>query len=269
LETSQIDANDGEKPIAYIQNQETGDFSGKLEQGRFELFTEKNLLNCTSLELEAEFTAGTTVPGEDGLALLPPEKGKVNILSGDCIEKPCENYSIHLVHDSGSSIDNTNYAELIFRAMEQHGGEWQEMNRFTVGAEMRDTDGSASSGWASLPRDILMPDQGVLYLIEPHFYAFTEDDTKDELLEGIGYAALCAVQEKKPEKITLGDVDCDGAVDVSDAVLAARFCAEDASAKISDNGIKALDVNGDAHIDGDDIICILRLIAKLPIVKIN
>ena len=267
VKASQPAENDGEKPIAYIQDKEDGIFGGKLEQGRFEQFTETNLLNCTTLELEAEFTMGTTVPDEDGLALLPLGNGKINILSGDCIEKPYQNYCVHLVHDGAGSTDNTNYAELIFRAMVQQDGEWKEMNRFTVGADMRDTDGSASLGWASIPNDILKPDNGVLYLMEPHFYAFTEDDTKEEMQEGIGYAALCAVE--KTAQITMGDVNCDGAVDVSDAVLAARFCAEDTAAKVSDQGIKAMDVNGDAHIDSNDITCILRMIARLPIVMVN
>lgn len=59
------------------------------------------------------------------------------------------------------------------------------------------------------------------------------------------------------------DINGDGTVDVSDAVLLARFVAEDATAKITADGVKRADVNGDGKRNGDDIIVILRRIAHL------
>ena len=60
-----------------------------------------------------------------------------------------------------------------------------------------------------------------------------------------------------------GDVNCDEKVDVSDAVLLARFVAEDAEANVTEVGKKNAETDGNAGITGDDVIMILRVIAKL------
>lgn len=60
-----------------------------------------------------------------------------------------------------------------------------------------------------------------------------------------------------------GDVNLDEFVDVSDAVLLARFCAEDTTVKISTQGKVNADVNEDSNLNNVDIIDILRIIAKL------
>lgn len=70
-------------------------------------------------------------------------------------------------------------------------------------------------------------------------------------------------QTTAPEKAEPGDANCDKAVDVSDAVLVARFVAEDKDADISSAGKRNADLNGDGNITGDDVIAILRKIAKL------
>ena len=59
------------------------------------------------------------------------------------------------------------------------------------------------------------------------------------------------------------DVNCDDVVDVSDAVLLARFVAEDPEAVISAKGKERADTNGDGSVNGDDVIVILRKIAHL------
>ena len=52
-------------------------------------------------------------------------------------------------------------------------------------------------------------------------------------------------------------------VDVSDAVLLARFVAEDTEATLSAQGKKNADVNANGKPDGDDTIKILKFIAKM------
>lgn len=64
-------------------------------------------------------------------------------------------------------------------------------------------------------------------------------------------------------KVSLGDTNCDSSVDVSDAVLLARFCAEDASANITRTGIGNADFDGDGMLTVLDVTAILRRIAKL------
>lgn len=60
-----------------------------------------------------------------------------------------------------------------------------------------------------------------------------------------------------------GDVNLDCDIDVADAVLTARFCAEDAEAVITDQGQSNADCNGDGGITQDDVVQILKKIAKL------
>ena len=60
-----------------------------------------------------------------------------------------------------------------------------------------------------------------------------------------------------------GDVNLDGSVDVSDAVLLARFVAEDKTAVIKSQGKLNADVDGQTGITSDDVATILKYIAKL------
>ena len=60
-----------------------------------------------------------------------------------------------------------------------------------------------------------------------------------------------------------GDVDCSGFVDVSDAVLLARYIAEDQKAVVTAAGKQNADCDGDGAPTSDDVIGILRIIAKL------
>lgn len=64
-----------------------------------------------------------------------------------------------------------------------------------------------------------------------------------------------------------GDCNCDGEIDVSDAVLLARFCAEDSKAMLTIQGRALADVNDDSVITPEDVIGILRIIAKFNVVS--
>ena len=66
-----------------------------------------------------------------------------------------------------------------------------------------------------------------------------------------------------PSKLHLGDVNCSGKVDISDAVLLARFVAEDTEANVSVQGKKNADVNKNSNLESDDVTLILKYIAKL------
>lgn len=62
--------------------------------------------------------------------------------------------------------------------------------------------------------------------------------------------------------IVRGDANLDNTLDISDAVLVARFVAEDNEADISEQGKQNADMNRDGNLTGDDVIAILRKIAK-------
>ena len=60
-----------------------------------------------------------------------------------------------------------------------------------------------------------------------------------------------------------GDADQNNAVDVGDAVLIARFLAEDAAATITEYGKLCADVNQSGQPDQEDVLMILEFIALL------
>ena len=69
---------------------------------------------------------------------------------------------------------------------------------------------------------------------------------------------------KTDSKLTKkGDADCSGTVDVSDAVMVARFAAEDSTLVISAEGKANCDTDNNTVIDAEDVLNILRAIAKL------
>jgi hypothetical protein len=86
--------------------------------------------------------------------------------------------------------------------------------------------------------------------LEPYF-CLSAEESEDAPLTGKNALAVA------------GDVTLDCSVDVSDAVLLARFCAEDSNAFITDQGKQNADVNEDGNLTLDDVTAILRKIAKL------
>lgn len=76
-------------------------------------------------------------------------------------------------------------------------------------------------------------------------------------------ASTASQSETAPAASLAGDVNCSGQVDVSDAVLLARFVAEDSEAVVSAEGKANADCDGVSGISSDDVIHILRIIAKL------
>ena len=66
-------------------------------------------------------------------------------------------------------------------------------------------------------------------------------------------------------KRLLGDADCSGKVDVSDAVLTARMVNEDRAVVITDQGKRNADCNQNGNVDSEDITMILRHIAKIEL----
>lgn len=75
-------------------------------------------------------------------------------------------------------------------------------------------------------------------------------------------AAADSVQLLPVSKIKAGDVNGDGSADVADAVLIARFVAEDAAVTITEKGLAAADVDGSGKVTQDDITMLLKRIAK-------
>ena len=116
----------------------------------------------------------------------------------------------------------------------------------------------------SVPPEELDSIQISVDVIEPVSAAGTE---KHEILYG-------SFRIRKPEIVfgdepaenvpvfCIGDANCSGQVDVSDAVLIVRFAAEDRDAALTDQGRQNADVTHDGNVDAQDSAKILQYIAK-------
>lgn len=62
--------------------------------------------------------------------------------------------------------------------------------------------------------------------------------------------------------VKYGDVDCNGEIDVRDAVLLARLSSNDTTADVSDKGKTNADVKGDGKVDAYDLTKLLQFLAK-------
>ena len=67
---------------------------------------------------------------------------------------------------------------------------------------------------------------------------------------------------EKPAKLR-GDANANGEVDIADAVLMARYCAEDKEVTITEAGIANADCNSDGKLTADDIVMVLEHLANL------
>lgn len=63
-----------------------------------------------------------------------------------------------------------------------------------------------------------------------------------------------------PETGVTGDVDCDGKVQIADAILFSRYLAEDPLVTVFTAGLHNANCNGDDALDASDLIAILRIL---------
>ena len=76
------------------------------------------------------------------------------------------------------------------------------------------------------------------------------------------FEAIDGDSEAPAPAVSIGDVDCDRKIDVSDAVLLARFLTADKDAVVTEAGIQHADVDKNGKQDSDDLTMLLRFIAK-------
>lgn len=63
--------------------------------------------------------------------------------------------------------------------------------------------------------------------------------------------------------LLLGDVDCEGSVNVADVILLSRYVSEDKAAEVSEQGLLNADCNRDELVDANDITLIIECAAHL------
>lgn len=76
-------------------------------------------------------------------------------------------------------------------------------------------------------------------------------------------AAKPAIDAEPSPMLGNGDADNNGTVDISDAVLLARYIVADPDAIITDAGKVNADINGDGKLNSDDVLAIQKMIAGL------
>ena len=81
------------------------------------------------------------------------------------------------------------------------------------------------------------------------------------MLAGCCTAPFSAASADDTAPLT-GDANLDQSIDVADAVLIARYEAEDATAELTDSGKRNADVNADGNVDGSDLRQVLEFIAR-------
>ena len=83
------------------------------------------------------------------------------------------------------------------------------------------------------------------------YYAMLEGATTEEVLNTINYAP------------NLGDINTDGKMTISDAIMLSRYVAEDTTVPITDAGIAVADLNEDGNVNADDTTVLLKMLAGL------
>ena len=121
---------------------------------------------------------------------------------------------------------------------------------------------------------LLPTDRVKIFVVDPETIINTESSDLLEELRASAEKNAPDLLVSKPEQaslkpvamlvtsLTAGDVNTDGIIDVSDAVLIARFAAEDREATMTDQGRQNADVTHDGNVDGQDTTKILQYIAK-------
>ena len=171
-----------------------------------------------------------------------------NLCSMDEIGTPYQLFYLDLSRQSGlQSVPD--YAEVEFQVLTSDG---EERRCFTVSIDHLKAEAKedrVSYGTFLIPSNVLKPDNGWLYVAEPHFYSRDENGNLSELRDGWGYAALSGFN------VQLGDIDADGAVTASDLKLMKEYLLTGAA--IYENSPYSLfgirlsnaDLNGDNVID--------------------
>lgn len=81
-------------------------------------------------------------------------------------------------------------------------------------------------------------------------------------------AGICTIKEPEismqyaSDEALTGDANCDGVVDVSDAVLVMRYAVEDRDAVVTEQGLKNADADKNGKTNESDATMILKYIAK-------
>ncbi|MBR5372033.1 MAG: hypothetical protein IK130_07445 [Oscillospiraceae bacterium] len=91
----------------------------------------------------------------------------------------------------------------------------------------------------------------------------TETTTETTVNETTVTESSAETAETAVSATLAGDVNCDGKVTVSDAILLARIVAEDTAAKVSETGMLNAELDGVTGLSSDDTIRLLKQIAGL------
>ena len=104
------------------------------------------------------------------------------------------------------------------------------------------------------------------YKAKPAYYSIIDgiDYTTTEPVETITTTTTTITTTTTTmEGILKGDVDVNGSVNVSDAVLLNRYIAEDSAVTVSEQGLLNADMGGAVGVTAEDAAILLRMLAHL------
>ncbi|HAG12400.1 MAG TPA: glycosyl hydrolase family 5 [Ruminococcus sp.] len=156
--------------------------------------------------------------------------------------------------DSNMSAKYTNYGMLVGGI--NNDGYQDETNKYQYTEGALDYNGCFALACAGLYR-LYGGDASAAKTI-----AQNASEINDTFFDSIAIQTTTTT-EPTPIGTLRGDVDCSGDVDVSDAVLLARFLAEDSAAVITPTGLINANVDSDQQPTPNDVTMILRFIAKM------
>ncbi len=222
----------------------------------------KNPWSCAYMDAKCVFDGMAFTKGNDiGTEIdMPAGIGSLNVSGADCIgNQPYRYFYLKISHAAAQGGDASDYALLTFHVFRNSAeGKWEEFRTFTAAADMEwpaGEDGTADAV-VKMPDDLLKPDNGYLYIIEPKFftrYSAEGQSGRQLVTEGTGYATLFGANA------LCGDLNNDGTVSVADAVMMTKYLT---GAESSTEGITAetADLNGDGRITAADLSLLKRLI---------
>ena len=222
----------------------------------------KDPWSCTYMDAECVFDGMAFTKGNDiGTEIdMPAGIGSLNVSGADCIgDQPYRYFYLKLSHAAGQGGDASDYALLTFHVFRNSAeGKWEEFRTFTAGADMERAAGEDGTADAvvKMPNDLLKPDNGYLYIIEPKFftrYSAEGQSGRQLVTEGTGYVTLFGANA------LCGDLNNDGTVSIADAVMMTKYLvtAEDNTENIT---AETADLNGDGRITAADLSLLKRLI---------
>jgi len=173
------------------------------------------------------------------------------------------------VSGSGTSYDiNVAGAEKLTIVLNPNSGDWESNGRFSFQGGTEDWKADSSSGKATIEFKVPSGVTSVHFEIWWPTSATIESavltmSSSATVPEETTTTTSSSSSDPRQNNYKRGDVDCNGDVDVLDAVMLARVAAEDTQTGVSAQGKLNADTNGDNAVTNQDLSKLLKYLANI------